>query len=84
MKNQPYVKKFDENGICTNPITTGYFHYNKTTAEVKGRKVSSTKVGAGNYIQLLTVPNKYGAKSIRHLNNHPDRPQLFDLNSKES
>ena len=39
MKNQPYVKTYDENGMHNNAITTGYFHYHKTTAELKGRKV---------------------------------------------
>lgn len=72
MKNQSYVKTYDENGTCTNPITTGYFHYHKTTAELKGRKVSSTKVGAGNYIQMIIMPNG-SIKSIRHTKNHPDR-----------
>ena len=72
MKNQPYVKTYDENGMHNNAITTGYFHYHKTTAELKGRKVSSTKVGAGNYIQMIIIPNG-STKSIRHTKNHPDR-----------
>jgi hypothetical protein len=65
--NKPYVKQYDEMGLVI-PIT-GYITKEplNTRYHRSNRKVSSTKVGAGNHIQLLDKPNKYGNKSIRHI-----------------
>jgi hypothetical protein len=57
MKNIPYVKKFDENGVLTNPITkdSPYKHPTTSTRTQKRayRYVMLTHPVSGDYIGLI-------------------------------
>jgi hypothetical protein len=61
MKNQPYVKEYNENGVCTNPIIDSYIsnYPNRQQRHKKPKRF----MGNGKGISLTIFANK---KYYRH------------------
>lgn len=79
--NQPYVKQFDENGVCTNPITKSIIHRDMNRMQRR----SFNKKRRASFIQPITyrwILVKRGSRSyieaqplekpkfIKHFINH--------------
>lgn len=55
MKNKPYVKMYDKNGIIKNPIKTGYLHDFENRRERRSLLHKKRFFGNGKNIHLTVI-----------------------------
>lgn len=82
MKNVPYIKQYDSNGICTNPIEKSYpsnIFPNRSsrrhlalrstkhpTNNKKGIRLVVTNIGKGQFVKYTMNTQVIGKKRIIH------------------
>lgn len=64
MKNEQYIKQYNEDGTCANPIEVAYYHFfdNRRTRRAKNKRF----LGNGKNFHLTVLKNAKYKRVLQH------------------
>ena len=77
MRNEPYVKKYNKDGECINPIGAGYFHHFSNRKERRKPLGSHKFMGNHKGIPLTVVGTQKYLRVVQRITNKNLEDQII-------